>query len=149
MQTMAKRSSHRKSPKVQSIVVRPMAPAHHASSRPIIIREVKAPKHTKGRRHHGGKGSSEKHRVGAILGAAVLGLIDKSQTINLPTIPFLGKAGTAALAAWGVGKYMHSQWADQAATGMACIAAYELAKEGHIDGMSVVGDADDQYVAGF
>jgi hypothetical protein len=108
--------------------------------RPIIVKAPAAMKRV-GRRGHGGKKSTERHRMGAIAGGAVLGWIDKSG-FAIPTLPFLGKAGTAGVAAWALGKYTNSPWADDMATGMLSIAAYELVKEGHIE-----GDVDG-YVAG-
>jgi hypothetical protein len=129
---MAKRSAPRR-----TIVVRSVA----SRLRPIIVRAPAAVKKFHHRRGSGKSKSGEKHRMGAIAGGAVLGLLDKSG-FAIPTLPFLGKAGTAGLAAWAVGKWTNSPWADDMATGMLSIAAYELAKEGHID-----GDVDG-YVAG-
>jgi hypothetical protein len=134
------RKHHRRS----TALARPTASFSYTRPAPIVIRStkvIKAPKkhHRHGR--HGGK-FGEKHRVGAILGGAVLGLLDKSGT-TIPTLPYLGKAGTVGVAAWVIGKYMHNQWAEDMATGMLSIAAYELAKEGSISG--VVGQ---DYIAG-
>ena len=74
--------------------------------------------------------------MGAIIGGAVLGFIDKpgGPLAALPTLPFLGRAGTAGLVTWAFGKWGRSAMADHMATGMLSIAAYELMKEGHISG---------------
>jgi len=140
---MAKRSSRRATTASRAIVVRPM-PA--AASKPIIIRQVRpmrAPKHHHRRGARPG-GGGERHRLGALIGAAVLGMLDKSST-NLPALPFLGKAGTAGVAAWAAGKFLKNRWADDAATGMLSIAVYELMKDGTIAGDPNV---DGAYVAG-
>jgi hypothetical protein len=110
--------------------------------RPIVVRTTKVvkAKHHK-RRGRGGSALTEKHRVGAIIGGGLLGLIDKSG-IDVPTLPFLGKAGTLGVAAWAIGRYMHSPWAEDAATGFLAIAAYELASQGSIAGV------EGGYVAG-
>lgn len=113
---------------------------YRPAPKPIVIRTTKMVKAKHHRKHHRSSGFTEKHRMGAIVGGAVMGLLDKSG-IDLPTLPFLGKAGTVGVAAWAVGKYMRSPWAEDLATGMLSIAAYELAKEGSISGV-------DGYVAG-
>lgn len=142
---MAKRSSARAPSNVRTIIVRPVQAARRAVSRvrPIIVAAPKKMK-TLHRRHHGGRELTEKHRMGAIAGGAVLGLLDKSG-FALPTLPFLGKAGTAGVACWAIAKATKSAWADDMATGMLSIAAYELAKTGSIQGID--GDTDG-YVAG-
>jgi hypothetical protein len=116
------------------------------ASRPIVVKVPAPMSRGKGgfRRHvrkafsERSRSLTEKHRIGALVGAGILGLIDKAG-IDLPTLPFLGKAGTAGLAAWALGKYGHSAWADDAATGMLSIAVYELAREGTISGIDGVG----------
>jgi hypothetical protein len=76
---------------------------------------------------------SERYRLGAIAGGFLLGLVDKSG-VDLPTIPLLGKAGTAGVLLWALGKWGRMTWADHAATGVLSIAAYELATKGAISG---------------
>ena len=137
MQGMAKRSQARKSTAI--VIARP-AP-HHATPRPIVIRQTKIQK-TKGKHRKGRGGFGEKDRAMAIAGGFLLGFIDKSG-FNVPTLPFLGKAGTIGVAAWAAGRYLKSKTAEDMATGMLAIAAYELGKEGKIDGAE-----DGDYIAG-
>ena len=117
-----------------------------APPRPIVIRAPKATTTHVKKHHRRGKSSGfgEKHRVGAIVGGAVLGLVEKSG-VALPHLPYLGQAGTLGVAAWAIGRYMHSPWAEDLSTGMLAIAAYELAKTG-----SIAGEVNgfDPYVAG-
>jgi hypothetical protein len=101
--------------------------------KPIVIRTTTIQKAKKHHRRGRSGGLGEKHRVGAIVGGGVLGLIQKSG-VSLPSLPFLGQAGTLGVAAWAVGKYMHSPWAEDLATGFLAIAAYELASTGTIAG---------------
>ena len=125
----------------RTIVIRRAAQQARRAVQPIIVRAPAAMKHVK---HHGRKIASaayeERHRMGAILGGLALGLIEKAG-IDLPTIPLLGKAGTLGVAAWAMGKWGKSRIASHAATGFLAIAAFELGKEGHINGL-------DGYVAG-
>jgi hypothetical protein len=118
----------------KTIILRaPSAPAHHAPSRPVVIvQKVKA-----AAKRHAGRAAAgaieERHRIGAIAGGFALGMIDKS-AIDFPTIPFLGRAGTLGLLAWGAARMTKNEWASHAATGLLAIAAYELSKEGTISG---------------
>lgn len=76
-----------------------------------------------------------------MIGAALLGILDKQGTA-LPTVPVLGRAGTAGLALWWLGRSNKSAQLQHAATGCLSIAMYELLKEGKIAGagdFSVVG----------
>lgn len=74
--------------------------------------------------------------MGAILGGAALGYIDKpgGMLSSMPTLPFLGRAGTAGLVCYAAAKQFRSPTLDHMCTGMLAIAAYELTKEGHISG---------------
>jgi len=90
---------------------------------------ARRPKHR--RRVGGGSraglaGFFSKQRQGAFAGAFALGILDKQGTA-LPTVPVLGRAGTAALAAYFMGFH-------DAATGLGSIALYEFAREGKIAG---------------
>jgi hypothetical protein len=130
---MAKTKSRAAAPG-KTIILRSAAPpAHHQPSRPVVIvQKVKA-----AAKHHArrvGMGAyEERHRLGAIAGGFALGMIDKS-AIDFPTLPFLGRAGTLGLAAWGLSRMTKNEWASHAATGLLAIAAYELSKEGTISG---------------
>ena len=77
-------------------------------------------------------------RTGAIVGAAILGLLDKQGT-KLPTVPFLGRAGTAGLALWWLARSQRSAQLAHAATGCLAIAAYEMTKTGSIAGADLDG----------
>lgn len=127
---MARRSAARRTTS-RAMVVRPI---HMSAPRPIVIRQTRAVTKPKHHRRSATREGGEKHRMGAILAGFVLGLIDKS-TMNIPTVPLLGRAGTLGVAAWAFGKWGRSPWANHAATGLLSIAAYELAKEGAIEGM--------------
>ena len=72
-------------------------------------------------------------------GAAVLGLLDKQGT-KLPTIPILGRAGTAGLVLWWLAKQQKSPSLNHAATGCLSIAVYELTKEGKVSGVDGYDD---------
>jgi hypothetical protein len=66
----------------------------------------------------------------------VLGMVDKSGT-TLPTVPFLGRAGTVAVAALFLGKG-RGLWGD-VALAAAAIAGYEMGSTGKIAGDDVAG----------
>jgi len=127
-------------------VVRASAP------RPIVIKTSGKASKGRARRVAHAVGSfalAERHRMGAIAGGFILGMVDKSDFADkIPTLPFLGKAGTLGLAAWGVAKATKSQWANDAATGFLAIAAYELAKEGSISGPAHAQYDTSGYVSG-
>jgi hypothetical protein len=128
------RSKARSRSTSRGIVVRPMAVPSMA--RPIILRVPSGlAKAKKAARRIGARGGkrSERQRVGAVAGAFILGMVDKSGWA-IPELPFIGRAGTLGLVAWGIHKGTNSGWADDVATGMFCVAAYELAREGKIEG---------------
>lgn len=85
--------------------------------------------------------SEEKHRIAAVVAAGLLGLAKRSG-INLPSIGPLGTSGTAAMLAYGVHKMTGSRMASHAATGLACVAAYSLAREGSVAGGTAVYEDD-------
>lgn len=132
---MAKRRKFTKSSS-RAITVRASAP------KPIVIRQSApmARRSTHRRRSSGGGAGGaarallSSERTGAMIGAALLGLLDKQGTA-LPTIPVLGRAGTVGVVLWYLGKSNHSPQLAHAATGALSIAAYELTKQGKIDGI--------------
>lgn len=85
--------------------------------------------------------SEERHRIAAIVAAGLLGLAKRSG-ISLPSIGPLGTSGTAALLAYGAHKMTGSRMASHAATGLACVAAYSLAREGTVAGGTGVYEDD-------
>jgi len=126
---------HHKHHTSSAMVVRRPEPPRHTTARPIVIRHVSPPKPKK---HHrkaksGGGGGfgglgSEKHRLGAIAGGAVFALVEHSG-VKVPEIAAIGKAGTIGAAAWVAAKYLHMAWAEDLATGMLSIAAYEFVQK--------------------
>jgi hypothetical protein len=68
-----------------------------------------------------------------MIGAYVLGVLDK-QGAKIPTIPLLGRAGSAGLAMYYAGKALNMPSVVEASTGALAVAAYELAKDGTIAG---------------
>lgn len=134
---MARRSAQRSATTSRSIVLRPV---QTSGPRPIVVRTTKTIKAKPKRRGGRVGGKSERHRLYTLMGAAALGWMDKSDSMaNIPTLPFLGKAGTVGVACYFGGKWMKSPMLDDAATGILSIAVYELAKQGHIDGDEVEG----------
>lgn len=85
--------------------------------------------------------SEEKHRLAAIVAAGALGWAKKSGW-SLPSIGPLGTSGSAALIAYGIARMTGSRVASHAATGLACVAAYSLGREGSVAGV-MVHDGDD------
>lgn len=132
---MAKRRKSHKRSASRAVVVR-SAPRAAA---PIVIRTGGGGRIARVRHavHRGGAavGSAllSAERTGAMIGAAVLGLLDKQGTA-LPTIPVLGRAGTAGLALYWLAKTNKSAQLGHAATGCLSIAVYELMREGKIAG---------------
>ena len=119
-----------------------------AAKAPTI--RVIAPRAVAAVKHHGRRAfrrvaqtaGEEKHRFVAIAAAFCLGMLDKSG-ISLPTpLPMLGQAGTGAGLAYIGSTPTHSRILSHVATGLACVAAYEMASQGSISGDdSVLGAA--------
>jgi hypothetical protein len=118
-----------------------------AAKAPTI--RVIAPRAVASVKHHGKRiarrvahtAYEEKHRFVAIAASFGLGLLDKSG-FDIPTpIPFLGKAGNGALLAYAGYKLLHNRTLSHVATGLACVAAYEMGKDGSISGDDVLGGA--------
>lgn len=138
--------------RTQTVVVRqPKAPS------PII--RVSAPRAapiTRRRKRSGGRvsggGGTPKDMIGAGIGGAVYGFVEKQWGAKIPTIPILGRAGTVAVVCYfarkqgGMGKSALVRDLGMAA---AVIAGYQLGSTGKIsgedvDGMDVVGDMASQ-----
>jgi hypothetical protein len=143
---MAKRTSTRTAI-VRAIPMRAPAPIIKVSA------PRAAPSRKKHHRRHRGGGAravNVKTMMGAAIGGAVMGFVDKSFT-NLPTLPVIGRAGTIALAAYmlaskggggGIGAI-----ARDVALAAAAVAGYELGKEGKVSG-DVMGGAIASQVSG-
>ncbi len=121
------------------IVTTPSAPARRRSSGRRSARRSPVRRRVSRGVRAAGSALINSERLGALGGALVMGLIDKQGTA-LPTVPFLGRAGTVGVALWFASKHFRSPSMNHAATGMLSIAAYELARDGKIAGDdSVVG----------
>lgn len=116
---------------VRAFPVRPVAP---------VIR-IAAPRATPQKKTHRRRSSvsgaiTPKTMIGAGIGGAVLGFIEKTFP-NLPTVPIIGRAGTIAIGAYflsrrgglGGGQIMR----DVALAG-AVIAGYQIGKTGKVAG---------------
>ncbi len=134
--------ARRRARKTSTQIIRAV-PMRAPSAAPIIIRQTRsAPSHHKkrrgGRRRGGGGGYTQKAIMGAAVGGAVLGFIDK-QFPTLPTVPLLGRKGTLAVIAYFAGKQLRSQIAFDVAKVAAGLAAYEFAQTGHVSGDDLAG----------
>lgn len=124
------------------VVAQPKAPS------PII--RVSAPRAapiTRRRKRSGGRvsggGGTPKDMIGAGIGGAVYGFVEKQWGAKIPTIPILGRAGTVAVVCYfarkqgGMGKSALVRDLGMAA---AVIAGYQLGSTGKISGEDVDGD---------
>lgn len=122
---------------------------------PVIrIAAPRAPSKPKTRRRSHRRGSvggaiTGKTMIGAGIGGAVLGFVEKTFP-NLPTVPVLGRAGTIALGAYflsrqgGIGS---SGIVRDVALAAAVVAGYQIGKTGKVAG-DVEGDLDGDDVSG-
>lgn len=113
------------------VVSAPSAPAAPARRRSTAIAR-RAPK-TRRRRSSagGGEGSYKNKLIGVGMGGLAFGYLEK-QWPGLPTIPFLGKSGTVAVACYMFGA-KHPLVKD-VGIAAAAIAGYSLGKEGKVAG---------------
>jgi hypothetical protein len=94
-----------------------------------------APKKKHHRRRSSGASGGRSY-LGAAIGGAIFGFIEKSFP-TLPTLPILGRAGTVAVAGYFLGKrggLGHSGIIRDVTMAAAVIAGYELGKDGKISG---------------
>ena len=93
----------------------------------------------------GGGALTGKTVIGAIVGGAILGWIEKNYGAKLPTIPVLGVKGTIAGIAYFAHKNrMGGEITRDIAIAAAATAGYQMGKEGKVS-----GDVDgDDYVHG-
>lgn len=146
-----------------------MAAKRKTSTRTVVVAQPKAPspiirvsapraapitrrrKRSGGHRVSGG-GGTPKDMIGAGIGGAVYGFVEKQWGAKIPTIPILGRAGTVAVVCYfarkqgGMGKSALVRDLGMAA---AVIAGYQLGSTGKIsgedvDGIDVVGDMAQQ-----
>ena len=86
-----------------------------------------------GRRHAGGADSMTNVLLYPAGAGLILAYIEKN-SVNVPTIPMFGRAGTLAIASWWFRK--HHKALVKLASGFAAIAAYEWEKDGSIAGFT-------------
>ncbi|MFA5053629.1 MAG: hypothetical protein WC565_06210 [Parcubacteria group bacterium] len=122
-------------PKAAAPIIRvsaPRAPAVHRRKR------------SGGRRVSGG-GGTPKDMIGAGIGGAVYGFVEKQWGAKIPTIPILGRAGTVAVVCYfarkqgGMGR---SPLVRDLGMAAAVIAGYQLGSTGKISGEDLDGDVD-------
>jgi len=140
-----------------------MAAKRKSSTRTVVVSQPKAPSPiirvsapraapiTRRRRRSGGSrvsgSGTPKSLMGAAIGGAVFGFIEKQWGAKIPTIPVLGRAGTVAVICHFIGKQGgmgRSQLVRDVGMAAAVIAGYQLGGTGKIagddvDGMDVVG----------
>lgn len=98
-------------------------------------RAVTAKKGKKGARRHSGSGGDNSMMtvLGYPAGAGLILAYIEKNSVNVPTIPMLGRAGTLAIASWYFRK--HDKRLVKLASGFAAIAAYQWEHDGQIAGM--------------
>ena len=129
---MAKRTS--------TSVVRYVAPR---PSNPII--RVSAPRAPKKKRHHRSKGGhggalTQTRMIELAVGGAAYGFIEKQFGAQLPTLPFIGRAGTLTLIAYYLAKGKGGIMRDVAICG-AVLSGYQIGSTGKINGEVMGGIA--------
>lgn len=121
--------------------------ARHRIPRPIVIRAPSAVKHHKKHRRarRGGMaGLMGKERMGIVVGAFIVGVLEKQGIMNsLPALPLVGRTGTIGIAAYMLSNNGHNRLASEVCTAALAIAAHELASTG-----SIVGSGDNGEVTG-
>jgi hypothetical protein len=124
---------------------RSLALARRPSVKPIVIRTtkvVKAKKHH--RRSHAlsrAGGLLSRHNLVTVGSGFAVGMLEKMTFVqNLPSLPFVGKTGTIAIAAYLLSDNGRNRMAADVATSAAAIAGYMLGAQG-----TIVGDGGDGY----
>lgn len=94
---------------------------------------------------------SPKSMVGAGIGGAIYGFIEKQWGAKIPTVPIIGRAGTVAMFCYFARKqgFARSPIVNDIGIAAAVIAGYQLGSTGKIsgddvDGFGVVGDLAQQ-----
>jgi|SRR5215472_520239 len=145
---MAKKKSHHRGHHSRALAVRTI--------KPIVIRAPSPIKHHRkhGRRRGGGMfgaslgGLMNKERVGIVMGAAAVGMLEASGFIEkLPAVPIIGRLGTTGLVAYLLSNGGRNRLFDQIATSAFVLAAHEYATTGKVVGGDEVQGVD--YVAGW
>jgi Flp pilus assembly protein TadB len=101
-------------------------------------RAVTTTKKKKHPRRHSGNGgdSSMLNTLGYPAGAGLILAYIEKNSVNVPTVPMLGRAGTLAIASWYFRK--HDKRLVKLAAGFAAIAAYQWEHDGAIAGFDNV-----------
>jgi hypothetical protein len=121
---------------------RPVAPIIRVSAPAAMTRRAKVRRHAA--RVGGIVGNSV---VSDAIGGAIVGYLVKSGLVaKLPAVPFLGRMGTAALAADFIARRGGGDMARRVARGCATIAGYQLGHDGAIQGDDFVTSGDDDGV---
>jgi hypothetical protein len=137
---------------------RSLALARRSSVKPIVIRTTKVVK-SKHHRRSGRGGLSRvggvfsKHNITTVGAGFAVGMLEKMAFVqNLPSLPYIGKTGTIAIAAFLMSDNGRNRMAADVATSAAAICGYMLGSGGTIVGMGdPYGDGVDTsgYVAGW
>ena len=130
---MAKRRASSSTAIVRAFPVRAPAP---------VIR-IAAPRALPAKKTHRRKGGAStgitgKTLIGAGIGGAALGFIEKTFP-NLPTMPIIGRTGTIAIAAYMISKRGGGGIARDIALAAAVLTGYQIGKTGTVAG-DVMGD---------
>ncbi|HZZ54776.1 MAG TPA: hypothetical protein VFE26_10890 [Trebonia sp.] len=128
--------------------------------KPIVIKQTKVIKHKAKRRSSGGGGGGlglgrliSDQRIQFALGAAAVGVLEK-QTFyaQVPALPYVGKKGTVAVAAFLLSDGGKNKLANDICTAALMLAAYELGSTGKVSGDDYIAGDDGShigYVAGY
>jgi hypothetical protein len=123
-------------------IARYSSPVGNSRPAPIVVRMPSLPKKQEKKGKGRGRGrvahNAQTEMMGAAVGGALLGYLDKQGTA-IPTLPVVGRAGTLAVLCYVFKD--KSPWIRSAGNAFAAIAAYELTREGSIAG-------EDNHIAG-
>lgn len=106
---------------------------------PAPIIRVSAPRAATKKRHHrrrhSGGGSFQHTMVGGAIGGAAYGFIESHYGDKIPTLPFIGRSGTIAIACYvAARKGVGGSIVRDVGLAAAVIAGYQLGSTGHISG---------------
>jgi len=113
---------------MQLVPVQAAAPAPKSKIRTIVKERAKGAV-KRGASAAARAAASEKHTLIAIVSAFAVGFAE-AKGMQLPKVGPLSPAGTAGLAAWGIGKFTKSKTAQHVATGLLSVQAYQFGASG-------------------
>jgi len=135
---------------------RSLALARRTTVKPIVIRTTKLvkPKHKRHGARRAAAGLLSRHNITTVGAGFAVGMLEKMTFVqNLPSLPFVGKTGTIAIAAYLLSDGGRNKMAADVASSAAAIAGYMLGAQGSIVGDGYGPDpsgyATDGYVAGW